>query len=934
MRRKLALACAVLVSSTVLGAVPAPRASAVPDDGEAALQADADGPLRIRREGGVATFVGTPAGTDIDNPGVGRGTSVSAAARAHLNRYGDAIGADRVGTRLVEQGRSSAAAGGAVVRYQQEVDGLPVLGGDVVVTLDKGRDLASMDANLSDAASVSTVTVSEDDARATALGAVGRTRVKGATAEDFGRWVIDPETIPVAGLSQTRSAWRFEVRAGDDVRRMVLIDDRSGAVLLDVDLIHSVDRTVCDQQNVRVVNPGPCVAGAARTEGAPASAVTDVNAAYDNAGRTSELYAELANGAMQDLTALVGVATPSGKKLAATVRVCLDSGSCPYANAYWNGEAMFYGQGYAVADDVVGHEITHGVIERTSGLIYYDQSGAINESLADIIGEIVDHRRTTVGEDPGQFLLGEDLPIGALRSAADPTAMGDPDRVGSPNWYAAQYDSGGVHYNSGVGNKAFHLISQGGTFNGQTVVGIDASNPDATAAAELTKSARLWLQVIATVPAFAEYDDLAVVLEQACSTLVDGGSLSPADCTAVHQAVVATEMTQRPGAEPIRDVDRSCPEGTSRRVLLDSESGASPGSTFTAAAGGWRRLPSDALPDQYENSYSEGTAWFGEDAETGAGGGLAAKALRASSFVQVPPATQPTYLAFRHWHVFEYEETSPISYWDGGTLEAATSTGSVVSLAGEDWTNGTQRVLQPESGAHAAFAGSSKGWYGSQVALTAFGGQRIKPQFTIRYDELYGAPGWYLDDIEVYTCDPLGLEPLTSATVSTVPRVGKVVAATGATWSHVDATSSYQWRRNGAAIAGATRSTYTPVAGDLGKNLSVQVTGVLGVQSATPYVLSAGTVRAGVITAPRTVTAGGTPYVGRRLTALRGTWSPSGITFRYQWLRDGRVISGATRSTFVIRRIDKRHRISVRITGSKPGYTTVVRTSARRLVTR
>ena len=53
---------------------------------------------------------------------------------------------------------------------------------------------------------------------------------------------------------------------------------------------------------------------------------------------------------------------------------------------------MFYGQGFASADDVVGHEMTHGVIERNSDLFYWGQSGAINESLADVMGEIIDHR--------------------------------------------------------------------------------------------------------------------------------------------------------------------------------------------------------------------------------------------------------------------------------------------------------------------------------------------------------------------------------------------------------------------------------------------------------------------------------------------------------------------------------------------------------------
>ncbi len=266
MRRALALACAALVSSAALGSVPAPRAVAGPDDGEAVLQADADGPLRIRREDGVATFVGTPAGTDIDNPAVGRGTSVSAAARAHLVRYGDAIGADRAGTRLVEHGRSAAAAGSSVVRYQQRVDGLPVLGGDVVVTLDEDHELTALDTSLSETASVASAVVPEAAARTTALGTVGRTRSKGAVAEDLGRWLLDPEIIPAPGLTEARSAWRFEVRAGHDVRRMVLVDDRSGVVLLDVDLIQHADRVVCDQNSVKVAEPAVCASNYARTE--------------------------------------------------------------------------------------------------------------------------------------------------------------------------------------------------------------------------------------------------------------------------------------------------------------------------------------------------------------------------------------------------------------------------------------------------------------------------------------------------------------------------------------------------------------------------------------------------------------------------------------------------------------------------------------------
>ena len=134
--------------------------------------------------------------------------------------------------------------------------------------------------------------------------------------------------------------------------------------------------------------------------------------------------------------------------------------------------------------------MTHGVTERTSDLVYWGQSGAINESISDIMGEIVDHRNVDPGDSPTNWALGEDLPIaGDPRTCQDPTVFGDPDQTSSPFYVkqtATPYsDEDGVHSNSGVGNKTFYLISQGGTFNGQTITGIDAGDPTLTKTAKL-----------------------------------------------------------------------------------------------------------------------------------------------------------------------------------------------------------------------------------------------------------------------------------------------------------------------------------------------------------------------------------------------------------------------------------------------------------------
>ncbi len=75
--------------------------------------------------------------------------------------------------------------------------------------------------------------------------------------------------------------------------------------------------------------------------------------------------------------------------LKSTVRYCEPFKPCPYQNAFWDGRQMTYGEGFA-ADDVVAHELAHGVTEHESNLLYWYQSGAINESLSDVFGELMD----------------------------------------------------------------------------------------------------------------------------------------------------------------------------------------------------------------------------------------------------------------------------------------------------------------------------------------------------------------------------------------------------------------------------------------------------------------------------------------------------------------------------------------------------------------
>ena len=162
--------------------------------------------------------------------------------------------------------------------------------------------------------------------------------------------------------------------------------------------------------------------------------------------------------------------------------------------------------------------------------------------------------------------------------------------------------------------------------------------------------------------------------------------------------------------------------------------------------------------------------------------------------------------------------------------------------------------------------------------------------------------------------------------ISGTRAVGSTLAIVPRAWVPADAALTYQWTRNGTAIAGATKSTYRLVAADAGRTLAVTVTGTsAGFEPAT--ISSAGTFIQKVLTATPTPAISGAAKKGKTLTAKAGSWKPATVSLSYAWFRDGTAISGAADSTYKVRSADKGHRITVKVTGKKTGYTTVVKAS-------
>ncbi|HNX07946.1 MAG TPA: M4 family metallopeptidase, partial [Bacteroidales bacterium] len=165
-----------------------------------------------------------------------------------------------------------------------------------------------------------------------------------------------------------------------------------------------------------------------------------------------------------------------------------------YVNAFWDGTKMTYGDGDATYSplttlDICGHEITHGLTEYTANLDYSNESGALNEGFSDIFGTGIEFYAKPPSQT-GNWTIGEQIGS-AFRSMSNPNLYDQPDTYLGTDWYSGTGDNGGVHYNSGVLNFWFYLLSQGGSGtndngNAYSVTGITIAKAEQIAYRALT----------------------------------------------------------------------------------------------------------------------------------------------------------------------------------------------------------------------------------------------------------------------------------------------------------------------------------------------------------------------------------------------------------------------------------------------------------------
>lgn len=201
----------------------------------------------------------------------------------------------------------------------------------------------------------------------------------------------------------------------------------------------------------------------ARVEGGAATGDKAVDDAYDFTGFVRDFYKNVHGRNSID---------GAGMTMISTVHYDRN-----YDNAFWDGSQMTYGDGDGrifgnfVILDVCGHEITHGVTEKESNIEYQGQPGALNESLSDVFGKLIEAYSKKQKVDQIDWVLGRGIFMPKIKGEGirnmmkpgtaydDPSLGKDPQPAHMKDFVDTWDDNGGVHYNSGITNRAFALFA-------------------------------------------------------------------------------------------------------------------------------------------------------------------------------------------------------------------------------------------------------------------------------------------------------------------------------------------------------------------------------------------------------------------------------------------------------------------------------------------
>ncbi len=403
----------------------------------------------------------------------------------------------------------------AHTRVQQTIENVPVWEGEAIVHLNSDGTTADVTDDLKDSISISTQ-ANFSDKEAVKMAKQFYKDSKHLTEEPTADlWIFRAD-------DRDHLVYRVQMRREDGTKDtampVVFVDAQTGENVYEYDNLQTASGASLYSGTVNITTS---IAGSTyymedttRKMGtfnfnngtSSAARYTDTNDIWDATIQKAGVDAHFGAAATYDYyknvhgrNGIDGNSGPGSVAAAANSAISLVSSrvhySTNYNNAYWNGTAMTYGDGDSttftplVTLDICGHEMTHGVTERTAGLTYSGESGAINESMSDVFGAMVERYARGGAIDANTWKIGEQAYTpstagDALRYMDNPHAKsgGGYTADDDPDHYAERYtgtsDNGGVHVNSGIGNHTFYLVAQGGTNHrsGVSVTGIGADN--------------------------------------------------------------------------------------------------------------------------------------------------------------------------------------------------------------------------------------------------------------------------------------------------------------------------------------------------------------------------------------------------------------------------------------------------------------------------
>jgi bacillolysin len=750
-------------------------------------------------------FIGSAHGKAIPLPPDRQGILAATAAERHIATWAPLFGIANPQRDLSILRESDTPDGRKTVRYTQRYAGLPVVGGELLMTLASDRGLLSMTGRIAELPSLATTpTVTADAATETALSATSKWHAADryqllTTTPELS--VYDPQIFH-DGTAPARLVWRIEVSSSRHlpVRELVLVDARSGRIALHFNQVDNIKNRETYSSNATANYMVTLQCNEADGDTCTNGADADADAAHLHAGDAYDFYATHHGRDSLD---------NAGMTLISNVHWD-DGGTCP--NAFWDGTQMVYCDGMPLADDVVAHELTHGVTEHSSNLFYYYQPGAINEALSDIWGEFVDLENGR-GTDTAavRWQMGEDATAigGTIRNMKDPPQFGDPDKITSPYYVTGADDNGGVHTNSGVANKAAYLMTDGDTFNGQTITGLG-----------ITKVAAIFYEAQTNILTSAsDYMDLQNALHQGCQNIIGGvAGITVADCDEVQKATLAVEMGLQPSAGFNPEAEQ-CPGGNSVSGTLFSDD-------FEAGMGQW--LATAAIDGDTVWGSASGYATSGTQLIYGNPGADRSDESIEQKLDVALPAGRESYLWFAH--AFELESPN----YDGGLVEYSIDGGSSWHDAGSLIDSGksyTGRIStasdSPEPGSR-AFIDLSHGYVSSRVNLSTVAGENIRLRFRLVTDTGNAGPlGWTIDDVSLYSCNRA---PIAAAGSNVTVPPGASHTLDGSQSHELDSgdsIASYNWTQlSGTAVTLSDATAVSPsfTAPDVEGTLSFRLT--------------------------------------------------------------------------------------------------------------